>query len=209
MKKITSLLLGFVLIGATSFAQPVSDRAVIPVAVTLNQILRLNVFNGGNVEFVFNNIVDYKNGLTNLAGQYQTDISVASSTPWSLLMWAEDASFTGNDDPTNLMPLGYVGYSILANGGFSFDNEYLAYGNVSIVANTLTNAASSVFGCSAISTASNCAGDATDNIFQIQWMAGNGVAVAGNMLTTAFINAGIEPDRYTNNVFLDLVTSGL
>ena len=206
MKKITSLLLGFVLIGATSFAQPVSDRAVIPVAVTLNQILRLNVFNGGNVEFVFNNIDDYKNGLTNGAGQYQTDISIASSTPWSLLMWAEDANFIGNDDPANVMPLGYVGYSILANGGFSFDNEYLAYGNVSIVANTLTNAASSVFSCSAISTASNCAGDATDNIFQIQWMAGTG---DNNMIQTAFINAGIEPDRYTNNVFLDLVTSGL
>ena len=206
MKKITSLLLGFVLIGATSFAQPVSDRAVIPVAVTLNQILRLNVFNGGNVEFVFNNIDDYKNGLTNGAGQYQTDISIASSTPWSLLMWAEDASFTGNDDPTNLMSNGYVGYSILATGGFSFDNEYLAVGNVSIEANILANAASSVFSCSAISTASNCAGDATDNIFQIQWMAGTG---DNNMIQTSFINAGIEPDRYTNNVFLDLVTSGL
>ena len=206
MKKTCLSILAIMLISVTTFAQPVSDRAVIPVAVTLNQILRLNVFNGGNVEFVFNNIDDYKNGLTNLAGQYQTDISVASSTPWSLLMWAEDASFTGNDDPTNLMSNGYVGYSILATGGFSFDNEYLAVGNVSIEANILANAASSVFSCSAISTASNCAGDATDNIFQIQWMAGTG---DNNMIQTSFINAGIEPDRYTNNVFLDLVTSGL
>ena len=206
MKKTCLSILAIMLISVTTFAQPVSDRAVIPVAVTLNQILRLNVFNGGNVEFVFNNIDDYKNGLTNGAGQYQTDISIASSTPWSLLMWAEDASFTGNDDPTNLMSNGYVGYSILATGGFSFDNEYLAVGNVSIEANILANAASSVFSCSAISTASNCAGDATDNIFQIQWMAGTG---DNNMIQTSFINAGIEPDRYTNNVFLDLVTSGL
>ena len=206
MKKLCLSILAIMLISVTTFAQPVSDRAVIPVAVTLNQILRLNVFNGGNVEFVFNNIDDYKNGLTNGAGQYQTDISIASSTPWSLLMWAEDASFTGNDDPTNLMSNGYVGYSILATGGFSFDNEYLAVGNVSIEANILANAASSVFSCSAISTASNCAGDATDNIFQIQWMAGTG---DNNMIQTSFINAGIEPDRYTNNVFLDLVTSGL
>ena len=206
MKKTCLSILAIMLISVTTFAQPVSDRAVIPVAVTLNQILRLNVFNGGNVEFVFNNIDDYKNGLTNGAGQYQTDISIASSTPWSLLMWAEDASFTGNDDPANAMSNGYVGYSILANGGFSFDNEYLAVGNVSVEANTLTNAASSVFGCSAISGGSNCAGDATDNIFQIQWMAGTG---DNNMIQTSFINAGIEPDRYTNNVFLDLVTSGL
>ena len=206
MKKTCLSILAIMLISVTTFAQPVSDRAVIPVAVTLNQILRLNVFNGGNVEFVFNNIDDYKNGLTNGAGQYQTDISIASSTPWSLLMWAEDASFTGNDDPANAMSNGYVGYSILANGNFSFNNEILAVGNVSVEANTLTNAASSVFSCSAISTASNCAGDATDNIFQIQWMAGTG---DNNMIQTSFINAGIEPDRYTNNVFLDLVTSGL
>ena len=206
MKKTCLSILAIMLISVTTFAQPVSDRAVIPVAVTLNQILRLNVFNGGNVEFVFNNIDDYKNGLTNGAGQYQTDISIASSTPWSLLMWAEDASFTGNDDPANAMSNGYVGYSILANGNFSFNNEILAVGNVSVEANTLTNAASSVFSCSAISTASNCAGDATDNIFQIQWMAGTG---DDNMIQTSFINAGIEPDRYTNNVFLDLVTSGL
>lgn len=206
MKKSMFTVLAITLITFSTFAQPVSDRAVIPVAVTLNQILRLNVFNGGNVEFVFNNMNDYKNGLTNGAGQYQTDISVASSTPWSLLMWAEDASFTGNDDPANAMSNGYVGYSILATGNYSFDNEILAVGNVSVEANTLTNAASSVFSCSAISTASNCAGDATDNIFQIQWMAGTG---DNNMIQTSFINAGIDPDRYTNNVFLDLITSGI
>ncbi len=206
MKKSMFTVLAITLITFSTFAQPVSDRAVIPVAVTLNQILRLNVFNGGNVEFVFNNMADYKNGLTNGAGQYQTDISVASSTPWSLLMWAEDASFTGNDDPANAMSNGYVGYSILATGNYSFDNEILAVGNVSVEANTLTNAASSVFSCSAISTASNCAGDATDNIFQIQWMAGTG---DNNMIQTSFINAGIDPDRYTNNVFLDLITSGI
>ena len=206
MKKSIFTALAITLITFSTFAQPVSDRAVIPVAVTLNQILRLNVFNGGNVEFVFNNMNDYKNGLTNGAGQYQTDISVASSTPWSLLMWAEDASFVGNDDPTNAMSLGYVGFSILATGSNSYDVEVGAYTNVSIVANVLTNAAASIIGCSAIDGASNCAGDVNDNTFSIQWMAGTGEA---NMILTSFIDAGIEPDRYTNNVFLDLVTSGL
>ena len=156
MKKITTLLLGFVLIGATSFAQPVADRAVVPVAVTLNQILRLNVVNGGNIEFVFNNVADYKSGLTNSVGQYQTDFNVASSTPWSLLIWAEDASFVGNDDPNNTMSLSYVGFSITANAaGHSFDLEIGANNNVSASVNALANAATTLIGCSAISGASH------------------------------------------------------
>ena len=207
MKKITSLLLGFVLLGATSFAQPVADRAVVPVAVTLNQILRLNVVNGGNIEFVFNNVADYKSGLTNLVGQYQTDFNVASSTPWSLLIWAEDASFIGNDDPNNTMSLSYVGFSITANPvGHSFDVEIGANNNVSNLVNALANAATTLIGCSAINGASNCAGDVVDNSFSIIWQAGTG---AGDMIATAFIDAGLDPDRYTNNVFLDLITSGI
>ena len=206
MKKITSLVLGLVLIGATSFAQPVADRAVVPVAVTLNQILRLNVVNGGNIEFVFNNVADYKSGLTNSVGQYQTDFNVASSTPWSLLIWAEDASFIGNDDPGNTMSMSYVGFSITAGGVHSFDTEIGANNLVSASVNALANAATTLIGCSAIDGTSNCAGDVVDNSFSIIWQAGTG---DGDMVQTSFIDAGLDPDRYTNNVFLDLITSGI
>jgi len=47
-----------------SDAQAIRDRQVIPVAVNLNQVLRLKVLNGGNIEFVFNTIDDYENGLS-------------------------------------------------------------------------------------------------------------------------------------------------
>jgi hypothetical protein len=50
--------------GMTVFGQAVKDRNVIPVAVNLNQVLRMTVTNGGNIEFVFNTINDYKNGLS-------------------------------------------------------------------------------------------------------------------------------------------------
>lgn len=207
MRKITSLMVAAVLVTLSAVAQPVSDRAVIPVAVTLNQILRLNVVDGGNVEFVFNNIADYKAGLSG-SPEYQTDFNVASSTAWSLLIYAEDATFTGNDDPGNTMPLGYVGFSIINNGGaHDFGTEITANNNVNVSANVLGNAASTLIGCTGSTAAAvNCAGDIDDNSLRIMWQAGTG---SGDMIQTSFIDAGLNPDRYTNNVFLDLVTSGI
>lgn len=63
MKKL-SLLLGAFLVTVAVFGQAVKDRNVIPVAVNLNQVLRMTITNGGNIEFVFNSIDDYKYGLS-------------------------------------------------------------------------------------------------------------------------------------------------
>jgi len=54
MKKLTFLLAGFLLYGTTSNAQAVRDRNVIPLAVNLNQVLRMSITDGGNIEFTFN-----------------------------------------------------------------------------------------------------------------------------------------------------------
>ena len=70
-KSILASAIALVITGS-AFAQPVSDRAVVPIGVTLVQILRIHVTNGGNIEFVFNDINDYKNGIAN-GGFYDTD----------------------------------------------------------------------------------------------------------------------------------------
>ena len=63
MKKI--LLLFFIVgIISSGMSQAVSDRNTIPVAVNLNRVLRMSVNTGGNIEFTFNTIDDYKNGLS-------------------------------------------------------------------------------------------------------------------------------------------------
>lgn len=205
--KYLSFLFSALLLGNVLTAQPVADRAVVPVAVTLNQILRLNIVDGGNVEFVFNNVADYKAGLVS-GTQYQTDFNIASSTPWALLIYAEDASFTGNDDPANSMSIGYVGFSIVNNGGAHLldGNTISVVDNADSQAKILTNAASTLVGCAVTTGTSNCAGDVADNSMRILWQAGTG---ADDMIGTSFIDAGIDPDRYTNNVFLDLITSGI
>lgn len=132
MKKV-NLLAVMLICGMTLFAQAVKDRNVIPVAVSLNQVLRMTITNGGNIEFVFNTIDDYKNGLssqqisgsqnpiglTDATGSgsfYKTDFTVSSSTRWKLSYGAEQATFLGTDNPGNTLELNNVGFSISHTG---------------------------------------------------------------------------------------------
>ena len=62
--------------GVSSQAQAVRDRNVIPVAVNLNQVLRMSIYDGGNIEFVFNTIDDYRDGLSGDAAGAANDASV-------------------------------------------------------------------------------------------------------------------------------------
>jgi len=144
-----SMLLAIMLVfGLTAFSQAVKDRNVVPVAVNLNQVLRMTITNGGNIEFVFNTIDDYKNGLSAEAvaivaaaagppvviantiqanpgtsmSFYKTDFTIASSSRWELTYGAEEATFIGTDDPTNAtFTLDNVGFTI-TNGGLNHFN---------------------------------------------------------------------------------------
>ena len=55
------------LLSQVGFAQAVQDNAVIPVSVTINSILRLNVTSGGNIQFVFNTMAQYNAGIAGTA----------------------------------------------------------------------------------------------------------------------------------------------
>src|SRR6056297_2817328 len=112
MKKYVFLfLLSILAYNASSYAQAIDDRAVIPVAVTLNSILRLNVKSGGNIEFKFNTLDQYGEGITN-STEYDTKITVASSVNFRVAMYAEDGSLTGADSAAtlNTMPLDHIAY---------------------------------------------------------------------------------------------------
>ena len=62
MKKLIFSFFAFGII-STGISQAVSDRTTVPLAVNLNQVLRLNILNGGNIEFTFNTIAQYKTGI--------------------------------------------------------------------------------------------------------------------------------------------------
>ena len=65
MKKIILPIFLFCLIFSNlkTNAQAVRDRGVLPVAVNLNLVLRFQIIDGGNIEFVFNSIEDYRIGM--------------------------------------------------------------------------------------------------------------------------------------------------
>tara|TARA_B110001450_G_scaffold165192_1_gene154024 strand:+ start:841 stop:1527 length:687 start_codon:yes stop_codon:yes gene_type:complete len=224
MKKLILSFLAFGII-SSGISQAVSDRTTVPIAVNLNQVLRLNVFNGGNLEFTFNTIAQYKAGINSGAvaaaaalgavgaqGFYQTQFTVAASSDWELHMGAEDATLIGTD-AGGTMTLDNIGYSITADGihkftagGAATDVVKTSVGNqgVDIVPLTQFPGAAALIeketvgaGVGALSNA----GDVADNAFTIYWRVGT---TEGTMNAVALIEQNLAPDRYITNVLFDL-----
>ncbi|HEY4798861.1 MAG TPA: hypothetical protein VII99_07280 [Bacteroidia bacterium] len=209
------------LVGFSAFAQPVSDRAVIPIGVTLVQILRIHITNGGNIEFVFNDLNDYTNGIANGAlGIYNTDVEIASSTNWTLHFGAEDATLKGTENPANTLPLDNVGFQIAWNGvgttcgiAAAANNATTAGGPyistitpVSCGLKVFTNTGAVMTDVLLSAGALGNGGDITKNAFQIKWECGTMVVAGATtpMHGTSILAQSPTPDRYTTNVFLDL-----
>lgn len=230
MKK-TFFSIALLLCGVSTFAQAVKDRNVIPVAVNLNQVLRMTVTNGGNIEFVFNTIEDYKNGLsadalttgssnpTTSNSFYKTDFTVSSSTRWALTYGSEEPSFVGSDNPNPATPfeLSNVGFKITNLGLNKFEGAGLAKGSTlgaSLYSFPTDNAnevaALEVYPRLLIEdndqTDAN-AGDGVDNSFTLNWRCGT--AEAGAVVPMKDVklidqSPSPAPDRYVVNVLFDL-----
>ena len=218
MKKITltSLTAALMFAGVSSQAQAVRDRNVIPVAVNLNQVLRMSIYDGGNIEFVFNTIDDYRDGLSGAAaaandvasiGFYQSSFTISSSTEWDLMYGAENATFIGVDDGTtpNTLALDNVGLQIVENGAHTFATGEIisAPTTLGTVVADLDQYPQELLGWDN-SGASN-AGDEADNDFTIQWRCGT---AEGDMNAVSLIEqTAIDPDRYVVNVLFELQIS--
>jgi hypothetical protein len=94
---------GLLMVSLIDFSQAVKDSQVIPVAVNLNQDLRMTITNGGNIEFVLNTIDDYRDGLS------------ADAAP------SGSATFIGADNPGNTLALNNVGFTIVNAGIHAFE----------------------------------------------------------------------------------------
>jgi hypothetical protein len=213
------------LLGANMMAQAVKDRNVIPVAVNLNQVLRMTITNGGNIEFVFNTVEDYRNGLSSATvgsgAMYTTDFTVASSTRWQLSYGAEAATFIGTDDPGHTLALDNVGFLITETGTYDFNATTVAPapGDPEALCSAPTDNALQVTALQAYpvvliedseSTTVSNAGDATENSFTLNWRCGTSEAnavIAGNSMNATSLmnqNPSPAPDRYVVNVLFDL-----
>ena len=218
MKKI-SISLIVLFIASAGISQAVSDRNTIPVAVNLNRVLRMSVNTGGNIEFTFNTINQYKNGISGdlatsgSAGtaaanpMYITSFTIAASTKWRLDYGAEDATFIGVDNPGNTaFILDNVGFTLGETGAHAFGTE---------LASVPTNAGVEVAALQAYpvvliddgGNAAANAGDATDNAFTMTWRCGTaeGTGLTTPMNQVNLIEQGITPDRFVTNVLFNLI----
>lgn len=199
MRKFILGIAAFLMSGLMAFAQPVSDNAVIPVAVTLNSVLRLNVINGGNIEFVFNTLAQYKAGINNGGAltAYHSKITVESSQDWKIMYGAEDGTFISDNGLT--LPLNNVGLSVEATGVHTIGGEL-----VSTQADGTNVADLPLFSASEVlvgNGATHNGGDAADNAFTIKWRAGT---IENDMNAASLLDQDVAPGRYVTNVILQL-----
>ncbi|MBH19266.1 MAG: hypothetical protein CL851_02465 [Crocinitomicaceae bacterium] len=212
MKKLLLPIFVFGII-SSGISQAVSDRNTVPVAVNLNRVLRMSVNTGGNIEFTFNTIDDYKNGLSGDAAtstsanpatsnpMYVTTFTVAASTKWTLQYGAEEGTFIGVDNPASTLALNNVGFNLASTGTHVFGTELVSAPttNGGVIADL------DVYPTALIADGANAAanaGDATDNAFTMTWRVGT---AEGDMFATKLIEQSITPDRYVTNVLFNLV----
>lgn len=186
MKKffLSVLALGF---AATVSAQSIVDNAIIPVSVNVNTIMRMNVTSGGNIEFAFNTIKDYTDGIEN-SSRYDTKFTVASSVKFKVTMTTDDSKLMGSDNSTNQLDLGLVSFKVASNGGTAPTTSQATYINLETAATT------------GISLVTAEGGDAAANAYTIHWSCGN----TTNGASKTMLAANAKPDRYSTNIFLTL-----
>jgi hypothetical protein len=203
MKKV---LLGFmvtVLLGIGAKAQPVSDNAVIPMAITVNSILRLNVVDGGNIEFVFNTLNDIANGLS--GDRYTTTITVASSSNWALSVMATTTDFF--DDGGAPLALNNVCFYLTNNGatysvGVAGSNTLYrpnAGGAVAVGNANYSDLTDDDTGVELLYSGSGNAGDPTENNITFHWECGTVSCAAG----LGSIQ-GTPSGRYSTSILMSL-----
>jgi len=178
------------LLAQMGFGQAVTDNAVIPVSITLNSILRLSVTSGGNIQFVVNTIDQYENGIANTS-QYTTTFQVASSRDFTVTLGAEDQTFIGLETSNTDLTLDNVGYEIATPG----------LGTVPTGLQALVAFVDGGGLPSAATIVTADAGAADDNIYEIQWELGTGVAP---MNTSTLLEQSLDADIYITNVFLNV-----
>ena len=212
MKKISFSLFGLLLCSSLIFAQPVSDNAVIPVSVTLNSILRLNIVSGGNIEFAVNTLTQYTDGVSNNP-QYDTQFTVASSTDFNVLLYSEEATLTGSDiagTSANTMNINNVGYTIDYTGtggtvGTGANDDYSLVGLAAdpSALTELTNTTTNTIVEDISGGTGTSAGDIVKNAFTINWELATSGLIAVTSQST-LLAQGLSSDRYSVNVFLVL-----
>ncbi len=184
MKKVLLGLISIVLTGQICFAQPVSDMAVIPMGITVQSVMRLNITKGGNIEFVFKSAADVNAGLPSSGAYgttYETSGTISASQNWDLNLTVDETDFiTDNNSGTDLA-LNVVSLDVTTAAGGTpvLQNDVVLSSPLTLID----------------ANGTNTLGDGIT--FSIQWACGV-AALASNTIV------GTAAGRYSANILLTL-----
>ncbi len=159
-----------------------------------NPGLVLNIVSGYAIQFNFNQMEQYKNGIMN--GGQSTFIRIGSVTDWTLTFHADQEIFYGESDPTNQMEINNVGLVVISTGTNQDDGsniinyaktEPLALDDTEVTLMTKGSGSNKGYGIK--------------NAFTLNWEMGTR---RGNMNNQSILDQMIASDTYTLNIVLTL-----
>ncbi len=159
-----------------------------------NPSLIINIVSGYSVNFVFDEMTEYKNGILN--GGQSTFIRIGAVVDWKLQFSADQTIFYGENNPANQMELNNVGVVIISTGT-NLDNgtnitNYAKSAPIALENNDVT----------ILTKGTNTnKGYGIRNAFTLNWEMGT---QRGNMNNLSILDQMIATDTYTLNITLTL-----
>ncbi|MCP4178458.1 MAG: hypothetical protein GY756_11895 [bacterium] len=197
MKKIITIFVAIALSTSMLKAQPISDMGVIPIGVTLNSILRLEIVSGGNIEFVVSTIAQYTAGIANLP-VYDTNFTVSSSRNFDVDLYSENVDLVNVDGGAN-MPLDNIGYTITELGTGADGTQWDLAAGIQILDDTpAITIVDGIVGAGA--------GNSAQNDFVINWELATAAVIAANTTAETLLVQSLAGGRYITNVILVLTS---
>jgi hypothetical protein len=186
MKK-TLILILFLFLIQYLHSQSLKDINVLPIGVTLNQILQLKII-GDNIIFHY----DSSKIILNIDGDNsvnlnKTEIKISSSVKWKLIYGAKSPYLIGTN-PNNILELDNIKFTIISNGLHKFGQELYSFDtNNGTKSSTLQT-----YPITLIQPNTSNAGDDEDNYFIIDWIFVN------NLIDS------INPDIYSVDIIFEI-----
>ncbi len=169
----------------------------VALTVILTDVFDLNVTAGAAITFTFDTPAEWNTGMVAPDGGTTTDVTIDATQDWELTIHSPDLS----DGAAGVMPAGNVGVYCTDNGGnYTIGAEvacaYIAVGSPL----ALPNAATVL-----LDVGTGNAGDATDNMFSINWECGTmNAPMNGTSMLQHVAQGDFPTGTYTSTVVLTL-----
>lgn len=159
-----------------------------------NPGLVINIVSGYSIMFVFDDLVEYQNGI--MGGGQSTFIRIGSIYDWKLQFKADQPIFYGTGNPSNQMELNNVGLIVVSVGTNQDDGT-----NIVNFAKTVPVALESSDVTILTKGSQSNKGYGTRNSFSLDWEMGT---MRGNMNSESMLDQMLPADSYTLNIILTL-----